>query len=203
MKNYETSYILADFLRHNYKPESADDFKRVEYIDKLMNAVKRENFQDAGITGKVLEVTSRPSTSKLIIVQSSNKADAFMNIDGKRIRLEVKSNGGRLEDLYSIRKPEKVIIRYTLLMRTPQGKPKKDGTCKPAETRFADVLMRLDEFLALLESVNAIKVIEHKDYVASDRERAIQADSKKLYMALQNRMKFDRNKEYHLTDFNM
>lgn len=198
MKNYETSYKLAQFLLMNYKPESKSDFERADYCERLLDAVKREGYQDAGVMGKVLEVTSRPSTSRLIHVQPSSKADARMTIEGQTYRLEIKSNGGRLGDLERIEEKSKVLIRYTLLIRTPQGKPKKDGTCKPAETRYADVLMRLDEFLELLndEKVKATKEIEHKNYLTPDKEKAIQADSKKLYEALQSKTKYNRNKVY-------
>ena len=46
--------------------------------------------------------------------------------------------------------------------------------------------MRVDTFLNLIESVNAIKVIQHNGYDVNDAERAVQGDSKKLYKALKN-----------------
>lgn len=196
MKNFEMSHKLGEFLLMNYKPENKADNERAEYCRRLLDAVKRDGYLDSGAMSKVLEVTSRPSTSQLIHVQPSSKWDSRITIEGTSYRLEVKSNGGRLGDLERIAKPEKVVIRYTLLMRTPQGKPKKDGTCKPAETRYADVLMRLDRFLELVNGLNAYKYIEHKEYLTPDREKAIQADSKKLYKALLGEVKYHRNKAY-------
>lgn len=204
-KNFETSYILADFLLNNYKPVSKADNERADYCRKLLDAVKREGYMDAGVMGKVLEVVSRPSNSELINVQPSSRVDSLIEVEGQLYRLEVKSNGGRLGDLERLSKyvQQHTLIHYTLLMRTPQGKPRKDGTCRPAEVRYADVIMRLDKFLALLKSKDATKHIEHKDYITSDRELAIQADSKKLYNALLKETRYNRNKAYVKADFDL
>lgn len=147
--------------------------------------VKRNEPIDSGLYGKVKELLSHNSNSTITCVRSQGKTDSFISVDGKRKPLEVKTNGGRIENLFTMseRSRSTNYIRYTLDFTVKAGKPRKDGTCKPAEHRYFDGIMLISEFMRIIEDTKAYKTICHN---SSDIERAIQSDSKKLYNALLN-----------------
>ena len=156
---------------------------------------------DSGVAGKVKELLRRDADSRLTRVQAQGKNDAYIVIDGKRYPLEVKTNGGRIQALYRVKNPDTRFIVYELDFRTKPGKPRKDGTCKPAEHRQACKVMTVRAFIELIESTKAYKTIGHND---SDREVAVQADSKKLYQALTTGgyIDYDREATYTWSNFN-
>ncbi len=190
----------------NFEAVNGKDNKRVTLAKTLVNknVVRYNNGEavDSGLYGKVTELLSHDEKSTIYRVQAQGKNDAYIIVDGKRRPLEVKTNGGRIESLYklSTKARESRYISYTLDVTIKAGKPRKDGTCKPAEHRYINALMTIAQFIELVESVNATKVIGHND---SDREVAIQSDSKKLYKALVNGeyMEYYRDWEYFTEDF--
>ena len=152
---------------------------------------------DDGLFGKVFELSTHDSNSTIVTVRSQGKCDGYALIDGKRRKLEAKTNGGRVGNLYKMNKRTRrsQYMLYCICYEVPEGKPRKDGTCKPAEWRTATVLSTIDFFVDLLEQTNATKTIGHNE---SDREIAIQGDSKKLYKAIrENCINFDRNHWYN------
>ena len=169
-------------------------------ITKNVNRYNNGEPIDSGLYGKVVELLSHDEKSTIYRVQAQNRTDAYIIIDGKRKPLEVKTNGGRIENLYRLKAKDSRYISYTLDVVIKAGKPRKDGTCKPAEHRYVNALMTVAQFIELVESVGATKVIGHS---ASDREVAIQSDSKKLYKALVNGnyLEYFRDWEYFKEDF--
>ena len=188
----------------NFISMNGKDNKRVSLAKMLYNKnVERYNNNepiDSGLYGKVKELLSHDEKSTIFRVQAQGKNDAYIIVNGKRRPLEVKTNGGRIESLYGLKAKDTRYISYTLDVMIKAGKPRKDGTCKPAEHRYVNALMTVAQFLELVESVNAIKVIGHND---SDREVAVQSDSKKLYKALVegNYLEYFRDWEYFTEDF--
>lgn len=189
MRTYEKQHIHACYLLEQYKPISKYDFERLNYCKALLERNEKNNFTDAGVFGKVLEVTSRPSTSRLVAVQSSHKCDSRITIEGRTYRLECKCNGGRIEELRAIKNKQHVAIHYVQLYTAKNGKQ-----------YYANVIMRLDNFLDLLDEKDATKTIEHKNRLTSDREEAIQGDSKALWKALQNELEYNREWIYYEDD---
>lgn len=189
-----------------FKPKNSKDMKRLNKAVNLVNLnIKRHNNgepTDSGLLGKVTELLSHDEKSTIVRVQAQNRNDCYIIIDGKRKPLEVKTNGGRVGSLYqmSAKARESRYIHYTLDIETKAGKPRKDGTCKPAEHRYVNVVMTIAEFIRVLEECRATKVIGHNE---SDREVAIQSDSKKLYKALVNGnyTEYHRDWEYFSEDF--
>ena len=171
-------------------------------ITKNVNRYNNGEPIDSGLYGKVVELLSHDEKSTIYRVQAQSRNDAYIIIDGKRRPLEVKTNGGRIESLYRLnaKARQSHYISYTLDIVIKAGKPRKDGTCKPAEHRYINALMTVAQFIDLVESVDATKVISHN---ASDREIAIQSDSKKLYKALVNGnyLEYFRDWEYFEEDF--
>lgn len=167
-------------------------------LDKAKNGLPI----DSGMYGKVKELTSHDSKSTIIRVQAQSRNDAYIIIDGKRKPLEVKTNGGRVASLYKLNTKARVnrYIFYTLDFTVKAGKPRKDGTCKPAEHRYFSGVMTIAKFIEILDETKATKVIGHND---SDKELAIQSDSKKLYKALlaSDAIEYNPNWEYFSEDF--
>lgn len=170
--------------------------KAIELLQTNIERVKRNEPIDSGLYGKVKELLSHNTRSTIIRVRPQGTNDSYITIDGKRKPLEVKTNGGRVESLFSMSERAKEInyIRYTLDFTVKAGKPRKDGTRKPEEHRYFDGVMTVKTFIEILESTKAYKVIGHNE---SDKERAIQSDSKKLYKAL-----LESNAVDYVADFN-
>lgn len=169
----------------DYMPRTSSDCRRLITASKLIHfdleRLARGEACDSGIAGKVKEILKRDSLSRINRVQAQGKNDAYISIEGRRYPLEVKTNGGRIESLYKSKAPDTHFIVYELDVMIKAGKPRKDGTCKPAEHRKACKVMTVRQFIELIEATKACKVIGHN---ASDQELAVQADSKKLYQAL-------------------
>jgi hypothetical protein len=193
-------------LVNKFEPKTSYDEKRkikaIELITINYNRAKAGEPIDCGLYGKVKELTSHDSKSTIVRVQAQSKNDSYIIIDGKRKPLEVKTNGGRIASLYklSAKAREARYIAYTLDFTVKAGKPRKDGTCKPEEHRYVNALMTVAQFIEIVEATKATKVIGHND---SDREIAVQSDSKKLYKALidGNFMEYHREWEYFSEDF--
>ena len=171
--------------------------KALALLLKDLNNVKAGNSADSGLYGKVAEILSHDSDSTITKVQKQGATDVYIIIDGKRTKCEYKTNGGRIESLYHKRNKSSSYIIYELDYIKPAGKHvRKDGTVAPSERRRIEpTLMTIETFLAIIEDTKAVKVIGHNE---NDRERAVQADSKKLYNALKefNGTKYDRAKTY-------
>lgn len=202
MNNKRTLELIkkAVELVNGFEPKTKHDEKRkakaVELLQLNIERVKRNEPIDSGLYGKVKELLSHNTKSTITRVRAQGKADSFIIVDDKRKPLEVKTNGGRVESLFTMSERAKATnyIRYTLDFTVKAGKPKKDGTCKPAEHRYFDGVMTVKTFIEILESTKAYKVIGHNE---SDRERAVQSDSKKLYKAL-----LESNAVEYVADFN-
>lgn len=194
--NYTTTELRTANLIKNFKRSSKFDTKRYnKAVEMLIADVNREN-KDSGLYGKVFELFSHDEKSTIVRVQAQNRNDNYIFVDDIRKPCEVKTNGGRIGNLYamSAKAQNANYIVYNLDFFVKAGKPRKDGTCKPAEYRKACKVMTVAQFIELVESVNAIKVIGHND---SDREVAVQADSKKLYKALVSGNYLDYTRGFH------
>lgn len=182
-----------------FEADSNFDNKRIE---KAINLIQLDLMRgqlglptDSGLAGKVAEILGHDSNSTITRVQKQGATDLYVIIDGKRTRCEYKTNGGRIESLYRVRKPEASYIVYELDF-TPAPRKLKDGTIVYSERRYAKKLMTVADFLGIIEDTKAVKIASHKGQC--DAERAVQCSSKKLYNALMNGnfTDYDRNKTY-------
>lgn len=185
-----------------YEPETTSDAKRLitacRLVSKDLARLANGEGCDSGIAGKVKELLRRDSVSRINRVQAQGRNDAYITIEGRRYPLEVKTNGGRIQALYSVKNPDTRFVLYELDYTIKAGKPRKDGTCKPAERRQACKVMTVRAFLEMIEETKACKVIGHTE---ADREVAVQPDSKKLWKALQGFTDYDRGKTFTWADF--
>lgn len=190
MKTFEKTFNLAVDYFNGYKPVSSYDYKRVAYIIDLLERTKTQGYKDAGVLGKVVEVCSRPSTSRLISVQPSSKFDCRWKVGDNTSRLEIKVGSGRIGDLEKIAKPEQVQVHYLQAFYNHKG-----------QYFERNVVLRLDRFLDLINEIGCYSFIEHKEYLTSDKEKNVRGDSMKLYKALENELPFNREMVYIKEDF--
>lgn len=196
---YNNVQERAIYMLNAFEADSKHDTKRANKAAMLIeNDIRRMlNGEpcDSGLAGKVAEILSHDSDSTITRVQKQGATDLYVIIDGKRTKCEYKTNGGRIESLYRLRKPEATYIVYELDF-TPADRKLKDGTIVKGERRYAKKLMTVATFLGIIEDTKAVKVASHKGQ--SDAERAVQCSSKKLYNALVNGglRDYDRNIAY-------
>lgn len=173
-----------------------EEIRKAE-IERILNM----SSLDDGKFGKVFELEVVRTLSHKTAVSKQGEVDYFMNIEGKRVAVEVKTNGGRVESLYKLnaRQRATTLVIYTLRHTVPT-RTRKDGSLAGGEVRVIEpIICTAEYFLNALESVNAIKVIGHDE---SDRERAIQKDSKKLYNLLKEYpIPYSKELKYTWDDF--
>lgn len=179
MTNYRfiKSHEVACNIVKEYVPESKFDEARLEYMKNLLVRNVLNDYSDAGIEGKIWEVSVRPSTSRLIEVQpASARCDLRVTMFGKTFLAECKINGGRLGKFYSMKNPGNVPLVYHFGMEIEASARK--------EARFltATICTTVEDFLERLESVpGAVKIARHNN--KNDAEPAIQK-TQRLYRAI-------------------
>ena len=158
------------------------------------------NEADSGRWGKAFEVLNVSDTAHKVNVAAQGKVDGYFYLDGNRKAVEYKTNGGRISSLYRMTKPENAYIVYSMDFETRQTF-RKDGTPRPTKHYVvAPIILKVSDFLAILEHCNATKVIGHKG--KGDDEVAIQGDSAKLAKCLaEYPVTFDPNYRYESSDF--
>lgn len=203
--NYTSVQYRTAHRIDSFEPLNSNDEKRLaKAVDLLTIDIQRLKDgvpTDSGLYGKVDELLNHDCFSTCYRPRSNKYHDIDPWIDGERVKAENKTNGGRIEKLFRMRDKHNRFIVYTIDFITPT-RTKKDGSKAGGEYRHICKIMRVDTFIALLESVNAIKVIKHSGYDINDAERAVQHDSKKLYLALKNGnyTDFNPNTNYNSAD---
>lgn len=158
------------------------------------------NEADSGRWGKCFELLFVKASSRKCFVADPRHRDGYATINGKRVWVEYKTNGGRIGALLRLRKPENAYIVYAMDFETRQTY-RKDGTPRPTKHySVAPIILKVSDFLAILEHCNATKVIGHAN--KNDSEVAIQGDSAKLAKVLAlYPIEFDPDLEYTTEDF--
>ena len=170
----------------------------VKRYNNAMRILSNEN--DSGRWGKAFEILNVSDTARKTYVAAQGKIDGYFNYEGKRKPVEYKTNGGRIGNLYKLAKPENAFIVYSMDFETRQTY-RKDGTPRPTKHyQVAPVILKVSDFLAILEHCGATKVIGHAD--KGDDEIAVQGDSAKLAKCLaEYPITFDPNYHYESSDF--
>lgn len=168
---------------------------RLENVKAILS-----NERDSGRFGKAYEMLDVSATARKVYVSAQGKIDGYFYLDGTRKPVEYKTNGGRIGSLYRMNKPENAYIIYSMDFETRQTY-RKDGTPRPTKHyQVAPIILKVSDFLAILEHCNATKVIGHAD--KGDTEVAIQGDSAKLAKCLADYpITFDPNYRYTSEDF--
>ena len=145
-----------------------------------------------GWFGRLVEVASHTNRSRQVKVARQGKVDTRvrLEVNGKvrSVPAESKTNGGRIGSLYEAGAPRFVVYTMNLCNAGTGNLPR----------RLAPVVVLREEFLSLLEECNAIKSTN-----GTNPEPAIQASSKRLYLALQNATPFEANRVYTLEEISL
>lgn len=179
-------------LIHSYKPISKYDYMRLDEMNSIMERYINGS-NDDGSASRVIELTSHDSNSPIVTVRPQGKADFYIRVNGKRQKCECKSKGG---DITSIMDGS-IGCKYIRVYMDFYKKPNKVGYI---EHCHVDVVMLVSTYKALVTSLNAFRKQtnpKHNNVI----EYHQQADSNKLYKALQNFPPFVRGFDYVLEDF--
>ena len=168
---------------------------RLANVERILS-----NERDLARNNKAFEILYVSDTARKEDLAPQGATDGYFYIDGVRKPIEYKTNGGRIGSLYRMTKPENAYIVYSMDFETRQTY-RKDGTPRPTKHYYvAPIILKVSDFLAILEHCNATKVIGHAD--KNDTEVAIQGDSAKLAKCLADYpITFDPNYRYTSEDF--
>lgn len=173
-------------LINDYEIVSEYDAKRYEVAKTMLaNDAKRVAVglnADSGLYGKVFELLMRKPSSKVTWVQAQNKTDYIARIDGKTTHIEVKTNCGRVGSFTTTKNSRTKYVVYTMCMEKIGKHERKDGTRDVKRWRIEPIIIRMDKFVEILETTEAIKPIKHND--RSDEDIAIKQWYTPFYEAL-------------------
>lgn len=141
---------------------------------------------DNGAIGKAFEIALQSVFSARTNYAKQGANDKTLTIDGKRVSVEIKSNGGRIDN---IEKSDFVIYGFDICNSTTKGK-----------RRVCDVIICPSAvFLDALNKCGAVKEIYHAHKVDG---RAIQPSKKAWFEWVSNYpVKYQTEKKYSFADF--
>lgn len=142
---------------------------------------------DDGAAGRIREILNKSQHSTATNFARQGKSDCFVWVDGKRYNAECKTNGGRVQALYSSKAPKFVVYSMDI-----------DNAGTAHQRRVVEPkVLRTSVFLAILEECGALKSTN-----GTNPEIAIQATSKKLFIAMSKyELTYDANRRYNAEDF--
>lgn len=196
------NYIMA------YKPLTIYDVKRLiemirHYEISVNNTVNNRNELD-NLLGFCVELGTHRPQSTITRVRSKNDSDSFLKIyDRKKAyRLEVKTNGGMVQDLYALPKRTRAVTFLHYYLDTNVRPSKKN----PSGIRKIEFICTLEYFLNVLEECNAISGNPEKDNTHT-KAINIRPDNAKMFKQFSADLEsgkilpFDRRMTYILDDF--
>lgn len=156
------------------------------------------NERDDGRFGKLFELLFVGETSHKTKVAKQGKIDGYFWLNGKRHKVEYKTNGGRIGGLLKMIKPDTEYIIYIMDFETRQTY-RKDGSPRPTKHYTSHAcIFKVSDFLKLLDHLNATKILTAKGI----KEPAVQGDSAKLCKNLWDYpVEFNPDNRYTTDDF--
>ena len=156
------------------------------------------NERDDGRWGRLFELLFVGDTSHKTKVAKQGKIDGYFWLNGKRHKVEYKTNGGRIGALLGAVKPDTEYIIY-IMDFTTRTYTKKDGSTGGGKHYTSTAcIFTVADFLKLVEHLNATKTLTKKGI----SELAVQGDSAKLCKALQDYpLEFNPDNRYTTNDF--
>ena len=180
--------IATAQLINDYEVVSDYDAKRLEVAKELLKRDAQRTLNgfnaDSGLYGKVFELLMRKPNSTVTWVQGQNKSDYITHINGTTTHCEVKTNCGRIGDFYKTDKSNSKYVIYSMCMEKVAKHERKDGTRDIKRWHIEPIIMRMSDFLNILETTKAVKYIWHDNSIKSDREEAIKQWYTPFYEAL-------------------
>jgi len=156
------------------------------------------NERDDGRFGKLFELLFVGDTSHKSKVAKQGKIDGYFWLNGKRHKVEYKTNGGRIGGLLRMVKPDTEYIIYIMdfTTRTYTNKDGSIGGGKHYTSRAC--IFKVSDFLKLLDHLNATKTLTKEGI----KEPAVQGDSAKLCKNLWDYpVEFNPDNRYTTDDF--
>lgn len=156
------------------------------------------NERDDGKYGKLFELLFVGETSHKTKVAKSGSVDGYFWLNGKRHKVEYKTNGGRIGPLFKKVSPDTEYIIY-IMEFTTRTYDKKDGSIGGGKHyKSVACIFTVADFLRLLDHLNATKVLTANGI----KEPAVQGDSVKLCKALWDYpLEFNPDNHYTTADF--
>jgi hypothetical protein len=183
--NYEMSRLAA-----LEKPTKWEQYRLAEARRIIANE------RDDGRFGKLFELLFVGETSHKSKVAKQGKVDGYFWLDGKRHKVEYKTNGGRIGGLLRKISPDTEYIIYIMEFTTATY-PLKSGKIGGGK-HYASVacIFKVSDFLKLLDHLNATKML------TAPVEKAVQGDSVKLCKHLwEYPLEFNPDNRYTTDDF--
>ena len=175
-------------LINDYEVITEYDAKRLEVAKELLQRDAKRQLSglncDSGLYGKVFELLMRKPNSTVTWVQGQNKSDYITRINGTTTHCEVKTNCGRIGDFYKSDKSNSKYVIYSMCMEKIAKHERKDGTRDIKRWHIEPIIMRMSDFLNILETTKAVKYIWHDNTIKSDKEEAIKQWYTPFYEAL-------------------
>jgi len=198
--------IATAQLINDYEVITDYDAKRLEVAKELLRRDAQRTLNgfnaDSGLYGKVFELLMRKPNSTVTWVQGQNKSDYITRINGTTTHCEVKTNCGRIGDFYKSDKSTSKYVIYSMCMEKVAKHERKDGTRDIKRWHIEPIIMRMSDFLNILETTKAVKYIWHDNSIKSDREEAIKQWYTPFYEALKafNATPYNRLGNYKASD---
>ena len=142
-------------------PKATKDRARAAFAEYAV-AIANGN---SGAWGRAVEICSRLPRSVKKTVSTQNRADAYAKINGRRVAVEIKTNGGRVDKIKA-----KYIV-YSVAINNKTG-----NKTIPAR------IMRTEDFLEMLRAYGALKTIAHNGVADGV---GVQCNSRKLWRFLE------------------
>jgi hypothetical protein len=156
------------------------------------------NERDDGRWGRLFELLFVGDTSHKTAVAKQGKIDGYFWLNGKRHKVEYKTNGGRIGSLLKVVKPDTEYIIY-IMDFTTRTYTNKDGSIGGGKHYTSTAcIFTVADFLKLVDHLNATKVLTKNGI----KEPAVQGDSAKLCKALWDYpIEFNPDNRYTSEDF--
>lgn len=183
-------YKMREAVRLIEAEEARGTKRSLERAEEMRRLLASRVTDEDGWFGRLREVASHTSRSNQVRVARQGKTDACVKllVNG-RVRYEaaeVKTNGGRIASLREAGAPRFVIYSLNLCNAGTSYLPR----------RTPQVVMRTEDFLKLLEECRALKSTNGRN-----PEEAIQATSKRLFLAISEGLRFEADRVYKPEDF--
>ena len=199
LKRFENGLTLYELIAYEMtRLENLEKPTKWER-DRLAQAKRYiANEKDDGRWGKLFELLFVGETSHKNAVAKQGKIDGYFWLNGKRHKVEYKTNGGRIGGLLRMIKPDTEFIIYIMDFTTRTYTLKNGSIGGGKHYTSHACIFKVSDFLALVDHLNATKVLT-KDGI---KEPAVQGDSAKLCKALWDYpVEFNPDNNYTEADF--
>lgn len=166
-------------MKETSKQIRNNEIKRLEKIP--YNQAPKRGI-DSGAYGKKMELELTPKKSHKKRVAGHGEIDNYFYLNEKKEPIEIKTNGGRIENLLKTKNPQKKYVAYKIhLCNSTTGGKMVD---------IAPRIMTVSHFLEILNAVGAIRMN------SDGKEHCIQVSKRGLWQAMEKEPIYDPDRHY-------